>query len=303
MPDRSIINRLPHLKSLEAFAIAGKTLSFSAAADQLHLTTSAVSRRIKTLERELGFDLFERTGNTLRLTAEGRNYLPEVARGFQVLRQATTALRRRRRRRVVRVGVLPTFAATWLAPKLPSFFERYPDIEIELEYEAEGATPNWETLDLFIALESRANHSAAAAPLFDVQVTPVCSPRLLEQTGEISGPNDLAGKVLLHCRHSPDFWGQWLAAVGAPAVVPSGHRYFDNLTLLHQAAIAGLGIAIGWTSLVRPHLDAGELMAPIDIVVPVDRRFNLQAPPGGSVETETQAFRTWLLSNARATLR
>lgn len=298
MASRPTETRLPELRSLEAFAVAGQALSFSVAGGRLNVTTSAISRRIKKLELDLGFPLFERRGNRLRLTIAGRAYLPAVVRSFETLRGATAAARQSSAHRPVRLAVTPTFASNWLAPRLPKLLEANPTIDIVLDYMGISGPTDGRQTDLAVVINGEAHGNWVLEPLIEISVIPVCAPNQRDACSGLLKQDRDTGVVLLHCRHSPDLWDCWFHGAGGGTTGAFRHRYFDNLTLLHHAAMHGLGAGLAWLPLVKPHLDQGQLIAPIDVRVPVSKRFDLLAPPPGAIGDEVGMVRDWLLAAA-----
>ncbi len=283
---------------MEAFAAAGQGLSFSVAAGRLNVTTSAISRRIKKLELDLGFPLFERRGNRLRLTNAGRAYLPAVVQSFETLRGATAAARQLSEHRPVRLAVTPTFASNWLAPRLPKLLKANPAIDIVLDYVGNSGPLDGCRTDLAVVINGEVDGNWVLEPLIDISVVPVCAPSQREACSRLLQQDQDTRVVLLHCRHSPDLWDRWFHGAGGGTSGAFRHRYFDNLTLLHYAAMHGLGAGLAWLPLVEPHLDEGQLVTPVDVRVPVAKRFDLLSPPPGAIRDEVGAVRNWLLAAA-----
>ena len=299
LDDRKAGRRLPPLRSLEAFAVAGRTLSFTAAANELRLTTSAVSRRIRALEEELGLKLFVRTGNALRLTAAGQRYHGTVAGAFQDLRAATGDLQQCGRRRPVRISLLPSFASNWLAPRLGAFYQRHPDIDLQLETGTRYVDLDGDGFDFAIRLCTGDWPDLDVDPLLDIEVFPVCSHTLNRTVGRVADPGRLSGQVLLHCKHSIHVWQDWLEEAGFSDVMPDRQVYLDDFNMMYQAAANDLGFGMGWEPIVRPFVDRGQLVAPFDFRLRLPKRFHLVGLPGERNRPAARAFRQCLTETAR----
>ena len=300
MDDGKAGRRLPPLRSLEAFAVAGRTFSFTAAADELHLTTSAVSRRIRALEKELGLKLFDRTGNALRLTEAGQRYHDTVAGAFRDLRAATGDLRQRGKRRPVRISLLPSFASNWLVPRLGDFYRRHPEIELQLETGTRYVDLDRDGFDFAIRLCTGDWPGLDVDPLLDIEVFPVCSQALTRTVGGIADPACLSRQVLLHCKHSIQVWQDWLNEAGYGDVTPDRQIYLDDFNMMYQAATNDLGIGMGWEPIVRPYIESGQLVAPFEFRLGLPKRFHLVGLPGERDRPAARAFRQWLTETAQA---
>lgn len=289
MPDR-----LPPLDCVVAFVEAARTGSFKDAAPGLGLTTSGISRRVAQLEADLGQSLFQRFNRRVELTSAGRHYLAAAAPAIDDLRKASARIRRRGQgARRVRLRTMQSFAATWLLPRLPGFYAEHPGVEVEIDtrsYAEEGPGEG----ELAIRFGTGPWRGYAADRLAKVSSFPVASPALLKAR-PIRKPDDLAGHTLLHARHVPELWPDWLGAAGIPDLVPAGQRRYDNTQLLYQAAINGLGIAIATDVLVTLDLAARRLVKPLPLAHPIAKSFHLIYRRREVERPQTRAFRQWLL--------
>ena len=136
------MSRLPSLRAVAIFVAAGRALSFTAAAKTVHLTPSGVSRRISELERELGVILFRRLNRRLELTAAGARYLETAGQAIDLIERASEAIRPSRRKAILRLSVLQSFASLWLLPRLATFKQARPDLDVELETSTEPRRPH-----------------------------------------------------------------------------------------------------------------------------------------------------------------
>ncbi|WP_321813346.1 MULTISPECIES: transcriptional regulator GcvA [unclassified Paraburkholderia] len=252
---------LPPFPALRAFESAARHNSFTAAAAELHVTHGAISRQVAALEAWVGVQVFHRHGKRVALTDDGRRYLGAVQAAFDNIARATEQLRDTGVVHVLRVNALPTFAMKWLLPRLSQFQRLNPNVELRL------ATSNApvETLDAFdVAVRRGPAHwpDCASGHFLDEMELPVCSPALLKRT-PIHNANDLARHVLLHSDTRPDAWRTWLATAGVTAKCRK-KQSFDHFYLALQAAVDGLGVALGPLPLLDDELASGRLVTPLD---------------------------------------
>ncbi|MBN3857404.1 transcriptional regulator GcvA [Paraburkholderia sp. Ac-20340] len=252
---------LPPFPALRAFEAAARHNSFTAAAAELHVTHGAISRQVAALEAWVGVQVFHRHGKRVALTDDGRRYLGAVQAAFDDIARATEQLRDTGVVHVLRVNALPTFAMKWLLPRLSQFQRLNPNVELRL------ATSNApvETLDAFdVAVRRGPAHwpDCASGHFLDEMELPVCSPALLKRT-PIHNANDLARHVLLHSDTRPDAWRTWLATAGVTAKCRK-KQSFDHFYLALQAAVDGLGVALGPLPLLDDELASGRLVTPLD---------------------------------------
>lgn len=250
-------DRLPPLGALRCFEAAARHESFTQAAEELHLTHGAISRAVRALEDELGIALFARRNRRVYLTDAGRLLHQATAEAFGVLHSAARRLRRHAQQQPLVLSCEPTLLMRWLIPRLPGFTEAHPGLPLRL-VAGGGAAVFSEGIDLAIR---RNDHpvlpGTASAPLFLEQVGPVCAPRCLDpDTGQFS-----ANVVRLHTRTRPEAWAAWAQRAGVP-LPPGPEAEFEHFYLSLQAAVAGLGVAIGPYRLVCDDLAAGLLVAP-----------------------------------------
>ena len=287
-------DRLPPLDCVVAFVEAARIGSFKNAAFALGLTTSGISRRVAQLEADLGQSLFRRFNRRIELTSAGRHYLASSGPAIDELRKASARLRRRGQgARRVRLRTMQSFAATWLLPRLPGFYAAHPGIEVEIDtatYAEEGPGEG----ELAIRFGTGPWRGFAADRLAKLFSFPVASPALLKSR-PIRKAADLAAHTLLHARHVPELWPEWLAAAGVPDLVAAGQRRYDNTQLLYQAAINGLGVAIATDALVTLDLAARRLVKPLPLAHPIAKSFHLIYRRRDVERPHLRAFRQWLL--------
>lgn len=289
--------RLPPTSALEAFEAAARHMSFLNAAKELNVTAGAVSRRIQGLEEQLGTPLFERRHRAVALTAAGESYLAAIREPLAALRAAGEQIRRGRAKDTLSIVAYPTFAIRWFMPRWGRFHDRHPDIDVRLTTSL--APVDFAGGDYDLALQIKEDdwqsRGLAAHDLVDLDTFPVCAPAL---TPRLSQPRDLAGVTLLHSAPRPDDWPTWLRHAGIDGVDAGQGLHFESLNLAIQAAIEGLGVAIGIAAFVGDELDQGTLVRPFDLVRAAHRPIQVIYPADRTDEPILAAFRDWLLEEA-----
>jgi LysR family glycine cleavage system transcriptional activator len=288
--------RLPSLNGLHAFEAAARHLSFTNAAAELNVTQTAISHQIRRLEEELGIRLFVRQNRALALTAEARDYLPGVRAAFNDLRLATDRLRRKDNEHVLTVSTLASFAAKWLLPRLSSFQEEHPGIDVRIT--TSTALVDFRNGDVDAALRYGRGHwpGLRADWLMSDELFPVCSPALLKGSRPLKCPQDLAQHTLLHSSGGyDDDWRLWLTAAGLPTDISEQPGLtFDLIFMTVQAAIDGIGVAMGRTTYVEGDIAKGRLVVPFKITLPAEAGFYLVSPEARADSRKLAAFRQWL---------
>lgn len=287
--------RLPPLNALRAFEAAARHLSFARAADELHLTPSAISHQIKALEKQLGVHLFERRGRKVALSDAGGRYYPALRQAFDQMQTATENLRLDQGLGVLNINVLPTFAVRWLVPQLGDFQRRHPEIEVRMTTSAEIIDFNRHDADAAVRFGSGRWPGLTARLLMREEIVPVCSPKLLENGPPLESPADLRHYPLLHDVNRPDVWRQWLTAVGETSIDPERGLKLETTNLAVQGALQGLGIVPVNPTLVRPELEAGTLVEPFGFHLAVDNGYYLVYPTGRESRPRLRAFEAWLI--------
>jgi LysR family glycine cleavage system transcriptional activator len=292
--------RLPSLNGLRAFEAAARHLSFTQAASELNVTQTAISHQIRRLEEELGLRLFVRKNRALALTPKARDYLPGVRAAFNDLRLATDRLLRKDDDHVLTVSTLASLAAKWLLPRLTAFQEAHPGIDVRIT--TSTALVDFKGGDVDAAIRyGRGNWQGLRADwLMADDFFPVCSPALLNGKRPLKCPEDLRDHVLLHTSTNGDDWRQWLTAAGLPSDISKQPGItFDLILMTVQAAIDGIGVAMGRTSYVQDDIAKGRLVVPFKIALPADAGFYLVSPEGVAEPPKLRAFRQWLIASAK----
>ncbi|MDD1533325.1 MULTISPECIES: transcriptional regulator GcvA [unclassified Bradyrhizobium] len=290
--------RLPSLNGLRAFEAAARHLSFTLAASELNVTQTAISHQIRRLEEELGIRLFIRQNRALALTPEARDYLPGVRAAFNDLRLATDRLLRKDDDKVLTVSTLASLAAKWLLPRLSDFQEQHPGLDVRITTSTSLVDFQRDNVDAAIRYGRGQWPGLRADWLMADELFPVCSPSLLHGDKPLRRPEDLRNHALLHTSSTnSDDWRLWLTAAGLPADIARHPGItFDMIFMTIQAAIDGIGVAMGRTSYVQDDIAKGRLVVPFKIALPADAGFYLVAPEGRREAPKLTAFRQWLIA-------
>ncbi|MFC0400165.1 LysR substrate-binding domain-containing protein [Paraburkholderia rhizosphaerae] len=254
------MRRLPPLNALRAFDAAARQLSISAAAHELHVTHSAVSHQVRQLERWLGKALFVRHAAGVRLTTEGQSLKQVVDQTFSMLAARCAEITEQLTVTEIVLGAPASFLSNWLIPRLDRFEAAYPEIRLRLQTITTMEDLQRHVVDCLIVSGRNWPADIEVSRLFDETIGPVCVPGWPHR---ISTPTDLIGQPLLHTTSRPQAWAEWASRNEVdPAKFVEGRR-FDHLSLLLEAAAAGLGIAIAPALLVERELSQGRLLAPL----------------------------------------
>jgi LysR family transcriptional regulator, glycine cleavage system transcriptional activator len=293
--------RLPSLNGLRAFEAAARHLSFTQAASELNVTQTAISHQIRRLEEELGIRLFVRKNRALALTSQARDYLPGVRAAFNDLRLATDRLMRKDDDKVLTVSTLASIAAKWLLPRMSAFQEAHPGLDVRITTSTNLV--DFRTGDVDAGIRFGRGHwpGVRADWLMADELFPVCSPALLTGDNPLNCPQDLARHTLLHTSGPyDDDWRLWLTAADlSPEISRLPGLSFDLIFVTVQAAIDGMGVALGRTTYVQDDIAKGRLVAPFKIALPADAGFYLVSPEGTADPPKLAAFRQWLKASAK----
>ncbi|WP_426611861.1 transcriptional regulator GcvA [Bradyrhizobium sp. McL0616] len=290
--------RLPSLNGLRAFEAAARHLSFTLAAAELNVTQTAISHQIRRLEEELGIRLFIRQNRALALTAEARDYLPGVRAAFNDLRLATDRLLRKDDDKVLTISTLASLAAKWLLPRLTDFQDAHPGIDVRITTSTSLVDFQRDDVDAAIRYGRGQWPGLRADWLMADELFPVCSPSLLCGDKPLHQPEDLRGYPLLHTSNAnSDDWRLWLTAAGLPTdIAKQPGITFDMIFMTIQAAIDGIGVAMGRTSYVSDDIAKGRLVVPFKIALPADAGFYLVSPESRREAPKLAAFRQWMIA-------
>ncbi|WP_440090644.1 transcriptional regulator GcvA [Pseudomonas putida] len=291
--------RLPPLNWLRAFEVSARLLNFTHAAEELNLTQAAISQQVKALESQLGHALFKRLPRGLELTEAGKSYFPVVRESVERLAASTDEIFGLGHRSVLSIRSSLVFFTHWIAPRLPRFGAKHPDVSIRV------ASNIWVDETEFDAdLEIRYGQGRwpgmKAERLTWDTLVPVCSPALITEERPLQRPQDLALHPLLHVLGYEEGWGYWLKKNNADSVDSSQGMQFDTLISALTIAELGQGVALARSSLVKHLLDEGRLVAPLGRHVPTKEAFYLVYSAHSMVNPDAAAFAQWLCEEAQS---
>ena len=295
----SDLTSLPSLNALRAFAAVGRHLNLVEAAAELHVTPSALSHQIRTLEERLGTRLFVRGARGLALSEAGRTILPGVLDGFAMLAQSLRLLEPAADDNTLHVSMLSTFAMRWFIPRLVRFQQAHPEIEVRIATSVELVDFERGDFDCAIRFGDGKWEGLHADLLFPEKLVPVCSPSLPTKDNPLGTPADLKHHTLLHAQLRSDDWRMWLHAAGIDDADAEQGPVFETRNFAIQAAIDGLGVAVVDPHLVAEELKSGRLIQPF-AELPISRGAYYLVYPDRIVGADRFiAFRVWLLSEAQ----
>jgi len=296
--------RLPPLNALRAFEASARLGSFVAAATELRVSAAAVSQQVRRLEHYLDTPLFQRLARGLVLTEHGRDYLPQLSVGFDMLGESTARLRAKRAGGVLTLTTLAGFANGWLLPRLARFRERAPRVDVALQTSRSLVDFRREDVDLAIRFAPGPSRGLHGELLCHEELFPVASPRLFRGGRTPDSLAALAGYSLLHDVDAhPDqpwmSWRAWFERAGLePEAATRGMQFTDSVVLI-GAANAGLGVALGRSPHVAPMLARGQLIRVTQESWRAGWSYYLVAPSTHFARPVVRAFVDWVLQEAR----
>lgn len=294
---------VPPLNVLAAFESAARHHSFSRAAQELHVTDSAISHRIRLLEEHVGEKLFLRTRGGLTLTGKGTHYLSAVQDALATLKAASARFANDERK-VVRISIGPALARNWLVGRLGEFYRIHADIDLEISATKLSGNKAYglKSGECDIAMRYGADEDWVgyeAVKLLEGNLFPVCSPAYRKLQGGLKRPKDLSNALLLRLPGQP--WKPWFAAAGLTCEEPMTGPVFSDADLMLDAAVNGQGVALARSMLVGEHLSSGRLVIPFDISIPAVSSYFAIYLREASHRTEITTLIEWLRLVARST--
>lgn len=288
------INRLPPLNALKAFEAAARRGSFQAAAEELFVTPSAVSHQIKGLEAFLDLELFIRQTRRIVLTQAGEDYFKSVQKALLEIDRSTQKLISSHKSGQLHLGVAAAFLTRWLLPRLSSFHEQNPEVDIELSV-IEGLIDfDASETDMAVYFGFGDWQGVEAHFLRHYRQAPICNPRLIEKH-PIETPDDLLAHTLLHVTKRQHEWPAWFQHVKVPFKERVKGISFSNGSLVAAAARNGLGIGLADVGFVSEEIASGQLVAPLTQSFKLDRSFYLVYQKNRVMTFAMKAFQNWLM--------
>ncbi|WP_171130931.1 MULTISPECIES: transcriptional regulator GcvA [unclassified Ruegeria] len=297
MPDS-----LPPLTALRAFDAAARHMSFAKAADELHVTPAALSFQIKSLEEHLGRPLFRRLNRAVELTEAGRTLAPGAADGFATLQAAWQAVRRQGDDTSLTVTAGPALTAKWLAPRLYEFARAHPEIDLKFSATLRNMDLERDDVDVAIRFGYGPDEELYSLPVRKEWLTPVMTPELAEQYPTVES---LQKAPLIHddsiaFLKPPANWATWFRSVGVD-FEPKHGASFSHADHTIDAAVAGMGVALGRRSMIIKDLTEGLLVAPFKVAIETQGRFRFLCLPGAEKRPQIAAFRDWFVAEIEKT--
>lgn len=292
-----------HLNALRAFEAAGRLSSISRAAEELRVSHSTVSHHVKGLEKALGVDLFERRDRSVVLSQAGAALLPTLSESFDAIATALSAVKPATNTKGLRVTVTPSFANRWLVPNLRRFRADHSNIDVQLTSSLTLADLRRDNIDIGIRSGTGDWPGVESELLMPIHMTPLCSPTLIAENGPIDRPQSLGDLTLLHAdvaggSEIESEWRTWLQAAGADDVDYSGGLSLHDPGLALQAAVDGLGIAMGYVELAERDLASGRLVAPFEMQITHPWSYYIVTPKDKTDNRQASVFRQWIRKEA-----
>ncbi len=294
---QSLRKQLPPLDPLVAFEAAARHLSFTRAAEELHLSQAAVSQKIRNLEEHLGVELFYRSHRAVTLSPQGREFQHTVSVVLQQLASATSELRVSSSRSRLTLAADQSVSAMWLVPRLPHFQQLYPDVSVRLITSDEERDSLADDIEIAVVHGNGSWSGYNAEQLFEEEIFPVCSSEYLANRGNLISLSSLADETLLELEDSHWNWMNWRTWLSKKEVHLPAHHHglrMNNYPLLIEAAKNGQGIALGWRYLVDSDLASGLLVRPLNSSVRTAYGYYLVWSDRKKLSTTASDFCAWV---------
>jgi len=288
------MRRLPPLTAIEAFVQVARLGSIKAAAEELALSSPALSRRVQALERFIGKPLFERRHQALKLNPDGERLLGMIAPALDAMSDAVEAMTSGTELLRLRLGVLPLFATQRLLPKLPDLKRRHPELHLDVDTASHGVARLGDGLDAAIVIARDVDSGLYARRLDRNRVHVIASRDLLEGNHPVTRPEQLAGLTVLLHREMPETFTAWRNAAGLPELEPAAVDHFDSGTLMLEAAAQGLGVAF----MLESHFEAARderLVQLFDLTVESSYSYWFVCRPRALAQRPVRLFHDWLV--------
>lgn len=294
--------KLPPLNAVRAFEAAARHVSFSKAADELHVTRGAISRQVALLEAWLGQPLFVRSSSQLVLTNAGHNYLIEASAALTRLAFASEYLSDQPVTTVIRLNSPPTFTMRWLITRMSTFQRRHPNIDLRVTTYRPSGGFREEEYDVGIRGRNAPLEGYTSVPFLQERVIPICHPDLLGERKRME-IEELCAHTFITFTTESYTWPQWLENIGHPTLKPAGILRFDPMYFALQAALEGLGIVLLPLFIVIDDLLAGRLCAPFGLLAENRRDYYVSYPPTSHLAGGISVLCEWLEKEGRDTDR
>ncbi|ACS86914.1 LysR substrate-binding domain-containing protein [Musicola paradisiaca] len=291
-------SRIPPLPALKAFLAACRAGSYTAAAEELHITHGAVSRQIRILEAWLGQTLFVRSGQCMVPTLHAQAFAKEMGDALAGIDEAARRYGRGEATQLLRISAPATFTMRWLAPRLPAFYQHNPGTLIQIHTATTQQLAMTSGFDLVIRLGAFNNDRFTAQPFMNEYYTLLAAPSLLERQ-PLYTLDDLAGHTLIDTETRPGYWQQLFDLAGFIDRGNLNWLRFDHFYVTYAALIDGLGIAPAPLPLLARDCELGRLTAPLASLRIAQRTYFLLTPAGVAKTRLHHRFEDWLLAQGR----
>lgn len=302
--------RLPGIRALRTLEAACRHLNFSKAATELGLTPAAVSHQVKEFEDQIGVPLFRRSARTASLTPAGEIMQKAAREAIEGLTRALGEARRSDQGRRLQIFSVNTIASKWLLPRIDKFTQSHPDLDIQIHISDHIRDDARDNSDVLFWWGSGDYAGKQVDRLYEHAIYPVCSPEFIKEWGRPQKPEDLLGTRLIHVGWSRDGlvwpdWREWFAAAGIAGFKDGSGVHFLQTGQALQAAIAGHGVALGDAFLTADDIAAGRLIRLFDLPIggPPGHSYEMVSPLAVAGNEAVVAFRTWVLAEARETVK
>jgi LysR family glycine cleavage system transcriptional activator len=293
------MRRLPPLTAIEAFVHVARLGSIKAAAEELALSSPALSRRVQSLERFIGKTLFERRHQALRLNADGERLLAGLAPALDAMSDTVEAMTSGLELLRLRLGVLPLYATQRLLPRMGELKRRHPELHLDVDTAGHGVTRLGDGLDAAIVLAREVDPTLYARRLDRNRVYVIGARELVERADPVTDPRQLSGLTVLLHRDMPDTFLEWRRAAGYPELEPLAVDHFDSGSLMLEAAAQGLGVAF----MLESHFEAANderIVQLFDIVTESEYSYWFACRPRALQTRPVRLFHDWLVETLAA---
>lgn len=286
---------LPNLSCLRGFEAAARQMSFTAAAQELNVSQTAISHQVKKLEEQLEISLFNRYGKTISLTSAGEKLLSAAGESLGILYDTVAEIRTEAQANVLTISVTPSFASKWLVQRLDYFWHEYPTIQLRIHHSLELANFITDSVDVAIRAGD-GNWSGTVTKLdLNLELSPICHPSLVKGVRPLKTADDLQHYKLLH-EDNHDDWTSWLETVGATEVDPNSGDVMNDSNSLGIAVENCQGVALGRMALIENDLKLGRIAKPFDVSIPSPFAYYLVCPEKKFAERNVKLFSEFILN-------
>ncbi len=309
-------NRLPSLNSLRIFEAVARLLSYTAAAEELQVTTSAISHRIKALEQQLGTTLIDRRSQRIALTPIGKQYAAHIAESLAIVASATHTLLRAKGAHTLKISSSPMLASRWLLPRLNHFMSEFPDIHVELSAVNNAEHFTKVAFDVGLRYLRTIPTGLHSAPLGRNHIFPICNPSLTKGPHALRIPADLKNHTLIEARgmliesrgviddeEIQGTWRGWLQAAGHPKLKAKSELFLSPRWLMVHQAIQGGGVGLGRGLPISDDLAHKRLIIPFGPAIPLTTNFHMVCKEDSANNPEISLFRDWVVAEAEKSMK